>query len=162
MTKSMSDSRKRKQKKKKTEKFLATAPGTKLHRVEFIETQKYINGVRNERGGDLVIRSLNEEEKAWLANFNSTFEHGNFKDDFMELSPEQRTEINHQDYARKSDLYFKAKSTGNLIAYDLCEYDKFETEAEKDISLEDLKLNYLQNKPKKTRRQRGKRAKAKI
>jgi hypothetical protein len=154
MTKSTSDSRKKKQQRKKTEKYLATAPGTKLHRVEFIETQKYINGVRNERGGELVIRALNEEERAFLAKFNSTFEHGNFKDDFLELSSEERSEINHQDYARKSDLYFIAKSSGNLIQYDLHEYDKLTSEAEKDISAEDLKLNYLEQKPKKVRRKR--------
>lgn len=154
MTKSMSDSRKKKQKKKQTEKYLATAPGTKLHRVEFIETHKYINGVRNERGGELVIRPLDESEKDYLAWFNSTFEHGVRNEDFLALSPEERSDIDHQDYARRSDLYFIAKSSGNLIQYDLHEYDKLTSEAESDISAEDLKLNYLESKPQKVRRKR--------
>lgn len=156
MTKNTSDSRKKKQEKKKQNKFLATAPGTKLHRVEFIETQKYINGVRNERGGEYVIRPLNEEEKEWLAKFNATFEHGNFKEDFLELTEEQRSEINHQDYARKSDLYFTAKTSGNLIAYDLMEIDKISYEAEKTIEWDELKLDYLEDKPQKTKRKRRK------
>lgn len=152
----MSDSEKikRKKQKKQQNKFLATAPGTKLHRIEFIETQKYINGVRNELGGELVIRAMNEEEKDYLAWFNANFEHGNFKNDVMELSPEERSEIWAKDYARRIDLYFVAKSSGNLIQYDLHEYDKLISESEKDISLEDLKLNYLEQKPQKVRRKR--------
>lgn len=98
---------------------------------------------------------MTDDEKAYLAWFNANFEHGNFKDDFMELSAEQRSEVNHQDYARKMDLYFLAKSSGNLIAYDLNEYDKLTSEAEKDISAEDLKLNYLEQKPKKVRRKKS-------
>lgn len=154
MTKSTSDSKKTKRKKKETEKYLATAPGTKLHRVEFIETQKYINGVRNERGGEIVIRALNDSEKEFLANFNKTFEHHNFSEDFFELSEDEKHEIYTQDNIRRRDLYFVAKSSGNLIQYDLHEYDKLTSEAETGISLEDLKLNYLEEKPKKVRRRR--------
>lgn len=156
MTKSTSGSRKKRKEKKDREKFLATAPGTKLHRVEFIETHKYINGVRNERGGELVIRALDEDEKEWLSKFNATFEHGNFQDDFMSLSDKERSEIEAQDYDRKTDLFFIARKNGALINYDVQEYDKFVSEAEKDISAEDLKLNYLDKKPKKVRRFRGK------
>jgi hypothetical protein len=159
MTKSTLGSRKAKRKKKDREKHLATAPGTKLHRIEFIETHKYVNGVRNERGGEHVIRALNQEEKEWLAKFNATFEHGNFKDDFMSLTSEQRSEINAQDYDRRNDLFFITRKNGALINYDLQEYDKFESEAEKDISEEDLKLNYLEEKPKKVRRFRKKNVK---
>jgi hypothetical protein len=154
MTKSTSGSRKTKRQKKNKEKFLATAPGTKLHRVEFIETQKYVNGVRNERGGELVIRPLDQTEREYLAWFNANFEHGNFQDDFMELTPEQRSEVNAQDYDRKNDLFFIARKNGALVNYDIGEYDKFIAEAEKDISMEDLKLNYLTEKPKKVRRKR--------
>lgn len=156
MTKSTSGSRKKRQTKKNREKFLAAAPGTKLHRVEFIETHKYVNGVRNDKGGSLVIRALNEEEKAFLAKFNATEEHGQRNEDFLSLSQEKRSEIDARDYDRKNDLYFVAKKSGNLIHYDLGEYDKFESEAEKDISAEDLKLNYLEEKPQKSRRRRVK------
>lgn len=154
MTKNTSGSRKSRKQKKERQKFLATAPGTKLHRVEFIETHKYVNGVRNERGGELVIRSLNDEEKEWLAKFNATFEHGNFQDDFMSLTPKQRSEINAQDYDRKNDLFFIARKNGALINYDVQEYDKFASEAEKDIAHEDLVLNHLEQKPQKVRRKR--------
>jgi hypothetical protein len=156
MTKSTSGSKKAKRQKKERHKFLATAPGTKLHRIEFIETNKYVNGVRNERGGEKVIRELNDSEKEWLANFNATFEHGNFKDDFFDITDEVESEINAQDYSRRNDLYFIAKTSGNLIAYDLMEYDKFESEAEKDISAEDLKLNHLEGKLEKVSKRKRK------
>ena len=163
MTKSTSDSaKKKKQKKKETEKYLATAPGTVPSRIEFIETHKYVNGVRNERGGDLVIRALNDEEKAWLANFNKSYEHDNYKNDndYLSLSPEEQKEWQREsslrNNARNRDLYFKAKSTGNLVQYDMNEYEKLTSESEKDISGEDLKLNYLEDRPKKVRRRRVK------
>lgn len=143
-------------KKRKNDKFLATAPGTKAHRVEFIETQKYINGVRNERNGPKVIRPLNEDEKEFLSKFNATFEHGNFDDDFLSLSEDQRSEINHQDYARKMDLMFVAKKAGQLITYDLGEYDKLTTEMETGIEPEDLLNEHLVDKPKKSLRIRRK------
>jgi hypothetical protein len=156
MTKSTSDSRKKQRQKKESRKYLATAPGTKLHRVEFIETHKYVNGVRNERGGELVIRALDESEKEWLSKFNATFEHGNFGEDFMELTPKERSEVNAQDYDRKNDLFFIARKNGALVNYDLMEYDKFVTEGEKNISMDDLKLNYLEtNSPKKVKRKRA-------
>lgn len=157
MTNTTSGSKEKKRKKKAGEKFLATAPGTKLHRVEFIETQKYINGVRNERGGELVIRALNDEERDYLANFNRTFEHANFdnNEEFLNLSAEERSEIDHQDYARRMDLYFVAKSSGQLISCDIPEFDKITSEAEKDIEWEDLELSHLDNKkPKKELRRR--------
>lgn len=154
MTKSTCDSKKTKRKKKETQKFIGTAPGTKLHRIEFIETHKYVNGVRNEKGGPLVIRAMDDYEKNFLANFNATYEHGQRNEDFLSLSQEERSEIDARDYDRKNDLYFVAKSSGNLIQYDLHEYDKLTSEAEKDISLEDLDLNYLDKKPQKCKRRR--------
>jgi hypothetical protein len=156
MTKSTSVSRKKKRQRKDKQKFLATAPGTKLHRIEFIETNKYVNGVRNERGGEKVIRALNEQEKEWLANFNATYEHGNFKEDYFNLTEDEKSEINAQDYSRKNDLYFVAKKSGALIHYDLMEYDRFESEAEKDINHEDLKLNHLEGKVGKISKKRKK------
>lgn len=125
--------------------------------MEFIETDQYINGVRNERGGEQVIRPLNAEERDWLARFNATFEHGNFQDDFMSLTAKERSEINAQDYDRKNDLFFIARKNGALVNYDLIEYDKFVTKAEKDISAEDLKLNHLENpSPRRVRKKRNK------
>lgn len=100
------------------------------------------------------MRPLTEEEKEWLSRFNATFEHGDFNEDFMELTPEQRSEINAQDYDRRNDLFFIAKKNGALIHYDIPEYDKFVSEAETDIAEEDLKLNYLEEKPKKHKRPR--------
>lgn len=105
------------------------------------------------------MRPLNEEEKEFLACFNAAFEHHNFKDDFFDISDEEKRELYNRDYERRSDLYFHAKSSGNLVYYDLHEYDKMVTKSEKDISLEDLKLNYLEDKPKKVKRKRAKRKK---
>lgn len=44
---------------------------------DFIEAD-YVNGVTDERTGELVIRPLNAEETEWLSQFYAETEHGNF------------------------------------------------------------------------------------
>lgn len=46
-------------------------------------------------------------------------------------------------YDRREDIFNVAKSSGALISYDLPEFDKFSSKAEKDINPEHLVLDYL-------------------
>jgi hypothetical protein len=69
----------------------------------------------------------------------------------------QRHEIYDKGNARRNDIFNVAKASNRLIAYGSQEFDKFTSEAEKDISPENLALNYLVKKPaKKVTRRRKK------
>lgn len=133
------DRKRKRLEEKEKEKFTATAPGVKTHRIEFIESQSYVKGVRDEEG-KMVIRPLNKEEREFLSNFNRVEEHANFSGEFLDLTEKQRSSINHKDYARKMDLMYMAKKDGKLISYDIHEADRVLAEAEKDIEWENLEL----------------------
>lgn len=64
-----------------------------------------------------------------------------------------------RDYERRMDLFNNAKSSGNLIYYDSNEYDKFESESEKDVNAEDLLMEHL-TEPIKKRTTRTKKRKS--
>lgn len=174
--------------------------GTYGLRKDFIEAD-YVNGVDDPRTGEQVIRPMNSEEIAWLSQFYSETEHGNFaKTEEMEaaqdfydglctkirhakkngLSTEEvlelkvkadksykelvqlrsetntfypedkdRHEIFNKGNQRKEDIFNVAKASGKLISYDVPEFDKFSSKAEKDINPEHLVLDYLTRTPAK-------------
>lgn len=62
---------------------------------------------------------------------------------------EDRREIYKKENLRNNDIYSKAKASGRLISYDLPEFDKFSSRAEKDINAEHLVLDYLTRSPAK-------------
>lgn len=70
-----------------------------------------------------------------------------------------RQELFTRDNDRRADLFNNAKASGNLIYYDSNEYDKFESESEKDINAEDLLMEHL-TEPVKKRTTRTKKRKS--
>ncbi len=62
---------------------------------------------------------------------------------------EDRKEIWIKGNQRREDIFNIAKITGNLISYDVTEYDSFTTKAEKSVNPEHLVLDYLIKKPAK-------------
>lgn len=79
--------------------------GTRSTRHDFIETE-YSKGVKNE-AGEVVIRPLTPDEKAWLSQFISETEHGNIN------SGEEIKLLLRQRSALISDRV-SAKRTGNV------------------------------------------------
>ena len=60
-----------------------------------------------------------------------------------------RKEIYKKNNDRKNDIFNVAKASGKLISYDLPEFDRFSSRAEKDINAEHLVLDYLTRSPAK-------------
>ncbi len=50
--------------------------GTTKARQDYIETN-YVDGVKDLKTGEMVIRKMNDEEREWLSQFISETEHGN-------------------------------------------------------------------------------------
>lgn len=69
---------------------------------------------------------------------------------------EDRQEIYNKNYERVNDIFNVAKASGKLISYDLPEFDKFSSKAEKDINPEHLVLDYLTRSPAKKKMPRKK------
>lgn len=63
----------------------------------------------------------------------------------------ERHEIFNKGNQRREDIFNIAKITGNLISYDVPEFDMFTVKAEKSINPENLVLDYLTRKPAKKR-----------
>lgn len=72
------------------------------------------------------------------------------------VTDEERQAIWTNDNARGRDLFNLAKTSNNLVYVDVTEYDTFVSEANRDISAEDLKLNHLTNGAKKNVKRRKK------
>jgi hypothetical protein len=69
-----------------------------------------------------------------------------------------RREIYTKSNRRREDIFNRAKVTNNLISLDLPEFDQFTSRAEKDISGENLVLDYLKKPVKKVVRRRRKKS----
>lgn len=62
---------------------------------------------------------------------------------------EDRREIFTKGNRRKADIFTVSKAAGKLISYDIPEFDKFSSKAERDINPEHLILDYLTKSPAK-------------
>jgi len=70
------------------------------------------------------------------------------EDNSFYVTDEERHELFDRDYERRMDVFNNAKITDSLVMYDINEYDKFSTEAEKDINPEDICFDRLKVKRK--------------
>ncbi len=67
-----------------------------------------------------------------------------------------RREIYKKGNHRRDDIFNVAKASGKLVSYDVTEFDKFTTKAEKSVNAEHLVLDYLTKKPVKRKMVRKK------
>lgn len=110
---------------RKQTKYPNLNPGLNLKkRTEVIETD-YVNGVRNEKG-EMVIRPLNEDEKAWLDKFYKEYINGEkLDDDSLHDKDEHQTDLYLANNARNRDIYTSKKIGNKLKQLDIDEYDRF-------------------------------------
>jgi hypothetical protein len=101
-----STDKKRNTKKDNPNYNLLDKKGTVSTRHDYIETD-YVNGVKDDKTGELVIRPMNASEKAWLSQFISETEHGN-----LNGSEEIKRQLKVRK-ALKSD-WVSAKRRGNV------------------------------------------------
>lgn len=69
-----------------------------------------------------------------------------------------RREIYKKENDRNNDIFSVSKASGKLISYDMPEFDKFSSRAEKDINPEHLILDYLTRSPAKKKVPRKKKS----
>lgn len=109
---------------RKKTKYPNLNPGLNLKkRTEIIETD-YVNGVRNEKG-ELVIRPLTDEEKAWLDKFYKEYANGEKLSDDSFHDKRHQEDIYLANNARNRDIYNCKKQTKKLKQLDVEEYDRF-------------------------------------
>lgn len=117
-----------------------------LIRQDYMEAVNYVDGVYDAKGNQ-VMPPLNENEREWLHKFEEEVVSTKFKKDGSDhyQTDEERKQIYAENNARNRCLYNKSKRVGKLIKFDITEYDKFVSEALKDIDPEDLIIQELQS-----------------
>ena len=98
------------------------------------------NGLKTEEVLDLKVLA----DKAYKELVQLRSETGTFYSDDKE-----RREIYKKGRQRRDDIFNVAKASGKLVSYDVTEFDKFTTKAEKSVNAEHLILDYLTRKPAK-------------
>lgn len=115
-----------------------------MTRQEYMDAHKYINGVKDTDGNE-VIRALTDEEKEWLNKFYSEYYGANIKRDGSDLHNTKdesvRKDLYHQNNARNRDLYGQVKKTRKLTNLDIDEYDRFVSEKIDGLDTEHLMIH---------------------
>jgi hypothetical protein len=114
-------------------------------RQDFIESEEYINGVKDAKG-ELVIRPLNDKEKEFLNRFNAETVVTSFKKDgkdFYFEDDEMRKELYRENNRRNRDLFSAMKVEGRLVHFNSDQFDMITAQKLDHIDPEALILHSL-------------------